>query len=251
MENILNQYLSKKDYAELLSIGHKSLYTKDASSLTEVVNDLTQIVGYNNCACAFGNLAEALNQQNPSINCINVSYPEEYLYQYLDNELFKTDEVIKEFSKSFSPVNWRKVDERHGTRYPAAELAMDFNMVDGWTYGTLDPNSLECSLFFFGGEDSESTLRSKAIIEYAVPFLSEAYKRVLNLPNAKATKLTPKEFEVLKWLKEGKSSWEISTILHCSKRVIDFHARNIIDKLGATNRTDAVVKALHHGVISF
>lgn len=249
MINILDQYLSKKDFAELLSIGHKSLSINSSSSFTDIFQDLRKITGYEYFVCAYGNMKEALTQPIPDIHCQNISYPEEYLDHYFQNSQHMTDEIIKEFNRTVSPVNWQKVDKRHGITYPAAQLANDFNITDGWTYGTFDPSTSDCSLFFFGGHDSEGIKRSECIVEYAVPFLSEAYKRILKISNKKSRNFTPRELEVLKWIKEGKSSWETSAILNCSKRVIDFHAKNIITKLDATNRVDAVVKALQQGII--
>lgn len=62
--------------------------------------------------------------------------------------------------------------------------------------------------------------------------------------------LTAREIEVLNWLKEGKTSWEISMILKRSERVIRFHIDNILKKLNATNRTHAVAIAMGNNIIS-
>jgi len=61
--------------------------------------------------------------------------------------------------------------------------------------------------------------------------------------------LSSREKEVLNWLKQGKSSWDMSVILGISKRTVDFHVYNIIEKLGATNRTQAVAVATRLGLI--
>jgi LuxR family quorum sensing-dependent transcriptional regulator len=63
------------------------------------------------------------------------------------------------------------------------------------------------------------------------------------------SKLTPREVEVLRWVADGKSAWEIGEILHISKRMVDAHAQAGVRKLGATNRTHAVVLALRDGTI--
>ena len=52
--------------------------------------------------------------------------------------------------------------------------------------------------------------------------------------------LTRREREVLGWLKEGKSSWDISMLLGISERTANFHAANIMRKLGTYNRAQAV-----------
>jgi len=60
--------------------------------------------------------------------------------------------------------------------------------------------------------------------------------------------LTAREKEVLYWIKEGKSSWEVGTILSAKERTVKFHLKNIYSKLGTTNRTQAVLKAAHMGL---
>jgi LuxR family quorum sensing-dependent transcriptional regulator len=58
--------------------------------------------------------------------------------------------------------------------------------------------------------------------------------------------LTPREREVLAWSAQGKSAWEIGTILSVGKRTVDEHAQTAMRKLGAANRTQAVAIALRH-----
>jgi DNA-binding CsgD family transcriptional regulator len=53
----------------------------------------------------------------------------------------------------------------------------------------------------------------------------------------------------LNWLKEGKTSWEISVILNKSERVVNFHINNVLKKLNAMNRTHAVVMAIKNNLI--
>lgn len=56
--------------------------------------------------------------------------------------------------------------------------------------------------------------------------------------------------EILRWLKEGKSNWEISMILKISERTVKYHVKNICAKLDAINRTRAVVVAMDRGILS-
>jgi DNA-binding NarL/FixJ family response regulator len=64
-----------------------------------------------------------------------------------------------------------------------------------------------------------------------------------------APALSPREKEVLKWLIEGKSSWDISSILHISKNTVNFHIKNLFQKLDVVNRTQAVSEALRRKII--
>ena len=63
--------------------------------------------------------------------------------------------------------------------------------------------------------------------------------------------MTNREVEVLKWLKEGKSSFEVSMILNISERTVNFHCNNIMRKLDAVNRVQAVAVALEKRIIDW
>ena len=54
---------------------------------------------------------------------------------------------------------------------------------------------------------------------------------------------SPRELEVLHWLKSGKTSWEMSGILEISERTVNYHVNNIMQKLNAINRLQAVSEA--------
>ncbi len=62
--------------------------------------------------------------------------------------------------------------------------------------------------------------------------------------------LSKREREVLIWLTKGKSSWEVSVILNISERTVNFHVRNIMQKLNSVSRTQAVAVAIEKGIIN-
>jgi DNA-binding NarL/FixJ family response regulator len=59
----------------------------------------------------------------------------------------------------------------------------------------------------------------------------------------KLVDLNDREVEVLTWVARGKTSLEIAGILGLTKRTVDFHTDNARNKLGASTRTEAVIKA--------
>lgn len=63
-------------------------------------------------------------------------------------------------------------------------------------------------------------------------------------------RLTPRELEILRRCKDGKSRPEIAEILSISTKTVEFHLRGIMDKLGASNQISAVVIALQRGLIT-
>jgi DNA-binding NarL/FixJ family response regulator len=61
--------------------------------------------------------------------------------------------------------------------------------------------------------------------------------------------LTPRQLEVLKIVAEGVSDREIASRLGITPYAVDQHIRAILEKLGATSRTGAAVKAFREGLI--
>lgn len=62
--------------------------------------------------------------------------------------------------------------------------------------------------------------------------------------------LTERELEVLALLAQGMQNKEIATQLIISERTVKFHVNSIMGKLGAANRTEAVVIAAQKGLIT-
>jgi DNA-binding NarL/FixJ family response regulator len=72
------------------------------------------------------------------------------------------------------------------------------------------------------------------------------------LPTARAASppLTEREQEVLGWLARGRVNKEIAAGLGISERTVKFHVSSIFNKLGASNRTEAVTLAVQRGLVS-
>ena len=61
--------------------------------------------------------------------------------------------------------------------------------------------------------------------------------------------LTPRELEILALVAEGRSNKAIADALGISDQTVKFHVASIIGKLGASNRTEAVRRAVRSGLI--
>jgi DNA-binding NarL/FixJ family response regulator len=61
--------------------------------------------------------------------------------------------------------------------------------------------------------------------------------------------LSDREYEVLTLMAQGKSNKAISSELDISENTVKFHITNVMIKLGARDRTHAVVNALRQGII--
>jgi DNA-binding CsgD family transcriptional regulator len=63
-----------------------------------------------------------------------------------------------------------------------------------------------------------------------------------------AIDLTRREEEILSLLLQSRTDREIAEMLHVSPRTVSWHVRHLLEKLGATSRRDAVVRARRFGI---
>jgi len=67
---------------------------------------------------------------------------------------------------------------------------------------------------------------------------------------APAASLTPRERLVLEHLARGLGNKQIAAALGISERTVKFHVSSVFDKLGVSNRTEAVARAAQAGLIT-
>ncbi|MDQ2945580.1 MAG: response regulator transcription factor [Acidobacteriota bacterium] len=61
--------------------------------------------------------------------------------------------------------------------------------------------------------------------------------------------LTPRELEVLRLIREGHRNKEISARLAIAEATVKFHIKNLVDKLRANDRAQAVSIAIRRGML--
>lgn len=61
--------------------------------------------------------------------------------------------------------------------------------------------------------------------------------------------LTPRELEVLQLIRDGYKNKQVADQLSISENTVNFHIKNIVDKLGANDRTHAVTIAVRRGLL--
>jgi DNA-binding CsgD family transcriptional regulator len=85
-------------------------------------------------------------------------------------------------------------------------------------------------------------------LEEASPDLEPGPSAVeLDAVDDEVERLTPRESEILQMMGGGQTNGAIATSLLISESTVKFHVKNILLKLGATNRADAVARHLRGG----
>jgi DNA-binding NarL/FixJ family response regulator len=79
--------------------------------------------------------------------------------------------------------------------------------------------------------------------------LARLLPRLRHNPRGLGTDLTPREVEVLKFLAEGVSNQQMAEKLVLSMHTVRNHVQNVITKLGAHSKLEAVATAVREGII--
>jgi LuxR family transcriptional regulator, quorum-sensing system regulator CviR len=247
--NLLTNQMSRCELAALLALSQSSLQCRTKDQMKDLVLGLKKMIGFENACCAQANLPDRFLDRDPELDFLDISYPHSFLEIYWEKRYHLIDPVLCTALTLLSPVTFQMV-EKHTGCSETISLGRDFGMGEGWAHCIVDPGSWRCTVFFMRGPKLETSLRAQRIIEHIIPFFSLAFTRVNKKHSQTLNPLTSRELEVLNWIKEGKSSWEISLILNCSKRVVDFHVNNIKAKLNALSRAQCVAIAADRSIIN-
>jgi LuxR family quorum-sensing transcriptional regulator LasR len=186
---------------------------------------------------------------------ISSDYPNQWRATYDELQLHAVDPIVSHCLESALPMLWEADTFKGREQNEFYEQACDYGLRSGISYPICGPAGQFGVLSFASGDPEHDAnnhnfdaLAALALIrDYA--FESSA-KFIGKAPSGPANvKLTPREFECLKWVMNGKSSWEISRILRCSEATINFHISNFKKKFNVHTRQQAVVKAIKAGLI--
>lgn len=243
-----NKLLSKRDAITLLELIHTSLLCSNEEDLKELVNRLHEVISYD---FAVSGAARTDNHGNIlSYKIINLNYPADWLKLYAEKEFYKIDDIVKENFTSFNLQRWKDTFRKRSTSKEFVFHAEDFGLQDGFTHGQKTPTGNTGSLLSISGNSVEYNTRTEMILELVVPHFHQVITRITNQQSKNnIPPLSKREIEVLNWLQQGKSSWDISMILHISERTVNFHINNIKQKLDVVNRLQAVSVAVQQGLI--
>jgi LuxR family transcriptional regulator, quorum-sensing system regulator CviR len=136
---------------------------------------------------------------------------------------------------------WPRVMTERATKFDARNLL---------GHGQIDVRGEFVTYFSFHRIPERIGRKQGLLLGCIVPNLTAAFARahvssesdatVKNLADGRSGKLTPRQIEILGWLREGKTNWEISMILGMSVDNVKYHVKQITRKLQVTNRIQAV-----------
>jgi len=191
------------------------------------------------------------------------SYPEQWQRHYIANGYVNDDPVIAKVYDEKAPFIWTEaisVDELSKKQRQLLQDAQSMGISNGLTIPLQSRSGETASLSLIPRLMHVADMQAPELINL-VHLLGEYLhgraarivieEALTNSSKRRRTLLSPREAEALTWVARGKSTWEISRILDISEKSVEFYLDSTKHKLQATNRTQAVVKAIVLGLITF
>lgn len=214
-----------------------------------VIAGLSQIaaqIGYDHVALAY---AQPAVRREPMTAM--TTYPDAWVKEcmHLPEQLIALDPILQHLGSKVRPLVWdhHTYAESKTTRIYDAFSA--YGLGSGMTVNvrgaTGDSLSLGFTCAATKSEQPVTMLAELGALCLAATATYHAFSRFAAQPVAgEPVKLTPRELELLRWSRCGKTAWESSSILGISQATAQFHIKNAIGKLGAVSKQQAVLRAL-------
>ena len=165
---------------------------------------------------------------------------------YANRDYVRIDPNMRRALRSSSPFDWTWEDygDEYGPRSTEVmRVLAEHTMERGFFVPVHGAGGYEAAVAM-AGTDVDLAADAKPGLHLMSLYAFERMRQLLGRKSEVKQPLTPRE--VLAWSAQGKSAWEIGTILSVGKRTVDEHAQTAMRKLGAVNRTQAVAIALRH-----
>lgn len=196
--------------------------------------------------------------------------------EYRSNKFVHVDPCVARARRTNVPFNWGtiKMPKRTGRRKPGSlktfEAARDHGFMEGLvipyhftdSIGRMHSSSsvlfwkdtISKFKFMLSGHKYDLHLIMIYFVQRAIDIHAERHRggaRFLDSDGQPlvGVTLTDRERDVLSWAGRGKTVGETADILVISEDTVETHVRNAMRKLGADNKTHAVVKAIYLGLI--
>ena len=243
-------HLTKRELYDLLEIVRGCLTVRTDGDLKSLLSRVRRLVPSANVVAGLGRTDRAGRFQDIA-KIVNVSYPDDWMSLYVERGFAAVDPVLRSHFGRFQPQVWSQTYRRAGSKGEKAFIAQakEFDLSEGITVGAASERRAVGSLFSFAGRAIGEHVRHAAVLDYLAPHLHLALMRTTFSPSRAIPQLSVREREVLNWIKEGKTNWEIAQILGVSEATVKFHVRNVLSKFEASTRGHAVALAMEHGMI--
>ncbi len=182
--------------------------------------------------------------------------PDDYLESLRRSDGWCRSPAARSWLASDEPEFFELIGQRRGVDADWLERFSRSGLRNMMTCGVRHSNPARTISFNFFRLPDRPQARHRQALKLAIPHLHHAVLRIhpadgaVPLPSGGASAtLTPREREVLDWVRRGKTNAEIAVILGVAYKTVKNQVQSILVKLRVNNRAQAVASAIERGLI--
>lgn len=251
----MNPFDIAQSFVELCQDKHSS-----HSSLTAGFQTSVEALGFRHFACC-----SHVDPLHPPPQAVMIhNYPAAWVRHFSDEKLYEIDPVFQRAEREPAPFLWDSVFQAEPIKATQRKMladAADFGIVHGYTvpiHLSWLPGALRASCSVVpdagnaasdantGGPGNYFLFETIAVALYAVLNRARSPRR-----QAVQIELSPRERQCLSLAAQGKDDWTIGQLLNLSQTTVHSYLKRLMQRLGVSTRTQAIVWALQNGQISY
>lgn len=239
----------------VLNIIERSTEVLNADEFMEMINnEVHRLLPHEIFACGFGGVSAKGSYVH---KVLQKNSPNEYYLELLQPDGRIDSPLMTRWRNTQEPVMFQSGRDDH--LYPAewVRIFNKYDMRNTVAHGMLDMQGALTSYFIFTRNEGEVGLKHLYLLKLLTPHLHLALVRILatledfgNYAGAIHSLISDRQRQILHWLHEGKTNWEIARILGMTEKNVKYHIEQILVKLDVRNRTQAVACAVGLGLVS-
>lgn len=239
---------SKEDLdRRVMAVLVECTHVQTAAEFCNVINGSFQtVLPHELMLCGIGGVSR---QGNHVRKIINFDYPLEYFEPLCDADGRLDSPLMKRWRDTQEPQLFQSGRDDAGFAPEWVRLFNQYDLRNTMAHGVLDVGGVFSSFFILSRLPGELGAHHAFLMKLMTPHLHFALARVLAtvseyqgaLSRSKRA-LSERQREILHWLHEGKTNWEIAMILNLSELNVKYHIDQIFQKLGVRSRAQAVAK---------
>ncbi len=242
------------DQNAIMNIIMRANEAHDSVTLMALISsDVQALLKHDVMVCGVGGISP---EGSYAHKILHHNYPKDYFDELATTEGRVDSPLMQRWRSTQAPVIFQS--GRDDAEYPEdwVNLFNKYALRNTVAHGVLDVQRTLATYFIFSRIPGEIGEREIYIMKMITPHLHLALVRALAtvkefvwLAGAPHEALSDRQKEILHWINQGKTNWEIAKILEMTEKNVKYHVEQIFSKLKVTNRTKAVAKALLLGII--
>lgn len=189
------------------------------------------------------------------VHHVTSAYPAAWQKLYAERNYVAQDPTVAYCQSHIEPLIWSESIFGLARALPLWEEARSYGIGFGMSVPVHERIGTKSMLSLVRDRPLDDDPREKVELLAAAQVLSScahfaASRLIVNkLKEFRIPSLTSKERDCLRWVAQGKTSWEVGQIMNIAEPTVVFHLKNLMKKLDVVNRAQALAVAIRLGLI--